>query len=73
MNADVDLRASTPQELGLGSNIAFEVTVDPESWFSNRVFENATLTNGEIVCNDQVNTALGGTLTDHILHSFSLP
>jgi hypothetical protein len=73
MNADVDLRASTPQELGLGSNIAFDVTVDPEVWFSTGVFENATLTNGEIVCNDQINTAVGGILTDHIVSSFSLP
>jgi hypothetical protein len=70
----VDVRASTPQELGLDRDIAFDVSVDPNVWFPPYLFEGATLDNrGEIVCDEVTNPQVGAALTQAMTRSFSLP
>jgi hypothetical protein len=70
----VDIRASTPQELGLGQDAAFQVSVDPNIWFPPYLLDGATLDDrGQIVCDDVTNVQAGSTLTQAIASSFSLP
>ncbi len=70
----VDVRASTPQELGLDKDVSFQVAVDPNIWFPPYLFDGAMLDDrGEIVCDDVSNVQIGATLTQAVGSSFSLP
>ena len=70
----VDIRASTPQELGFERDIAFEVTLDPNFWFPPGVFQGAMLdSRGEIVCDDVSNYWITAALVDTVSASFRLP
>jgi hypothetical protein len=71
--AIVDIRAPVPQELGLGQDVAFDVTVDPNLWFPPYVFEGGTVdSRGVIICDDVSNTQIGSALIQSMLWSFSL-
>ena len=71
--AVVDMRASAPQELGLGQDIAFDASVDPNLWFPPYLFDGATLDNrGEIICDEVTNTQIGSALIQSMLWSFEL-
>jgi hypothetical protein len=72
--AIVDIRAPTPQELGLDRDIAFQVVVDPNIWFPPYLFDGAMLDDrGEIICDEVSNTQIAATLTRGMAGSFSLP
>lgn len=73
-NAFVGLRASDPQELGFDRDIAFEVSLDPNSWFPQGIFSGAMLdSRGDIVCDDVTNAYLAMALIDALSRSFRLP
>ncbi len=70
----VDIRASTPQELGFERDIAFEITLDPNFWFPPGLFMGAMLdSRGDIVCDDVTNTWITSALTDAVSVSFRMP
>jgi hypothetical protein len=73
MGVRVDLRSATPQELGPGKDTAFEISMDPGTWFASRILDSAMIANGEIVCDEQHNAALAAALNDRIAGSFVLP
>ena len=63
-----------PQELGLGQDITFEVSVDPNIWFPPYLFDGATLDGrGAIVCDDVSNPQISAALLQGMLRSFTLP
>ena len=71
----VDLPA-TPQELRSDlPPVTFALSVDVGSWFTGTdgpLLDAATASNGEIVCDDQSNTAISVALTDGVARSFSV-
>jgi hypothetical protein len=72
MGQQVGLRASTPQELGPGQDVSFDVTVDPKLWFENGLLDAATPSGGQILLDDQNSGALVEALKARIVASFSL-
>lgn len=73
MGERVDLRSTSPQELGRGIDTTFEISLDASTWFASRLLDSAMTTNGEIVCDEQRNVQLAAALNDRIIRSFSLP